>query len=123
VFRRGGIGIEGAQQIEVYVVGLQPGQAVFYAADQVESGKTTLIGGGMARAEDLGAQEDLLAFVLDRLADDGFRATLAVEGTVEKVAAQIDRTVDDTDANLLVVLGAEGRAQTQLGDFDAGVAK
>ena len=76
----------------------------------------------MERAVDLGAEDDVLALVHDGFADDGLGPTLAVEGAVDEVAAQVDGPVDDADADLLVVLGAKGRAQADAGDVDAGVA-
>ena len=116
-------GVEAMEEVEVDIVGLESGQAVLNAAHQVEASQTAIIGVLVAGAEDLGAEDDFLAFVSDGFADDGFRSSFAVEGAVDEVASQVDRPVDDLDAELLVVLSAKSRAQTDFGYFDTGMAQ
>ena len=82
-----------------------------------------MVGRRVAGAEDFGAEEDLFAFVLDGFANDGFGAAFTVEGGVDKIATELDSTVNDLDADLFVVLCAKGRAQAELGEFDAGISQ
>jgi hypothetical protein len=74
-------------------------------------------------SRDFGAEHDLVAFVFERLADNFFRTSLAVERRVDEGAAEVYGVVDDADAHGLVVLGAKGRPQTDAGHFDAGLTE
>ena len=116
-------GVEGMEEVEVDIVGLEPGQAVLNAAHQIEAGQAAIIGVLVTGAEDLGAENDFVAFVSDGFADNGFRSSFAVEGAIDEVASQVDRPVDNLDAELLIVLSAKSRAQTDFGYLDTGMAQ
>ena len=88
------------------------------AAYQIEPGQAAFIGFRVSCAEYLGAEKDVFAFIFNRLADDGLRASLAVKSAVYKVAAQIQGAVYDSDSGMLVFLPAKGGTQTELGDLE-----
>src|SRR6185369_11009461 len=113
--------------VEVDDVGAEAAQAVLHLLLDRLARQAALVRAWADRRPHLGGEDDPLAAVLDRLADDdfGFAVGVAVGG-VDEVEPGVEGAVDDPDA-LFVVRVAPGaehhRAEAERRDFETGLTE
>ena len=104
-------------QINVNVVGLQAGEAVFNFAHDVEAREAGVVWPISHGTVDLGGQHNLISSPFEGLTDNPFASAAIISsrvlvGAVDEIDAKIDGAVNRREANVLVRGTAKGRSQT-----------
>src|SRR5581483_7342255 len=103
--------------VEVDIVGLQAAEASLHFREDVMARQPDLVGrDGLAEKDvrveaDLGGEDHGLAALLDDASGDFFRSAGGIDvGGIEKIAAEIDKAIDNPARGSLVGLASEGHA-------------
>ena len=106
------------------MIGLQAFEAAFYFAHDVVSGEAAIVGGLTDGTPDFAGDDEVVAFAFYDVAENGFRASLAVEvGAVDEVAAKFYGAVENGCTGFFISACSKACAEAEAGDFDTSGAE
>ena len=117
-----GIGL--MHQIDVNMVGLQAAQAALDLPEDVYPGQAVVVRAGAHAASYLGGEDELIPSPLEHRANQPLGVPFLVDvGYVNEVHPEVNGLRDGGLADIIAGPTAEGAAETDGGDLDAGAAE